>query len=146
MRLPKMMLAIMLAGLGAAAYAQDPSASTSVPSARLNQHLNDLTTLLDLTDSQKLQMQQALESQHERMKAQFQQWKSSGQPPTHEQRQAAHQQMQQELFASVKPFLSDSQFTKFQLLVQRQHHGWHGHHGPPPPDAAPPAGSGDSAR
>jgi len=137
MRLPKMMLAIMLAGLGAVAYAQSPSSSAAGPSARMNQHLSDLTTLLDLTESQRLQMQQALEAQHEKMQAQFQQFKSSGQPPTPAQMKATHQQMQQELLASVKPFLSESQFNKFQLLTQRQHHGWHGHRGPPPAGAAP---------
>lgn len=119
--------------LTAVAAAQPPAPG---PGPKEAEHLQRLTVLLDLTDSQKAQVQQVLEAEHAKMKAMFEQWKASGQKPTHEQMQTAHEQLRADTLAQVKPILTDSQFTKFQLLMERPH-GWGPH--APPSGAAPPA-------
>jgi Spy/CpxP family protein refolding chaperone len=84
------------------------------------QRLDNLATLLDLTDEQKAQVQTILEEQHAKMKAQRDAMQASGQKPTFEQMKAAHEQLQQETLAKLTPVLSPTQLKKFQVLMQER--------------------------
>jgi hypothetical protein len=83
------------------------------------QRLDNLATLLDLTDAQKAQVQTVLEEQHAKMKAQHEQAEASGTKPTFEQMKAAHEQAQQDTLAKLTPILSPTQLKKFQVLAER---------------------------
>ena len=117
-------LSLLCAG---AAFAQPPStaASASTPSmsARAAQHMNNLATLLDLTDAQKTQVQAVLEEEHAKMKAAREQAQASGQKPTFEQMKATHEQVQQDTITKLTPILTAAQLKKFQVLMTE--------HGPP---------------
>jgi Spy/CpxP family protein refolding chaperone len=84
------------------------------------QRMDNLATLLDLTDEQKAQVQTILEEQHAKMKAQRDAMQASGQKPTFEQMKAAHEQLQQETLAKLTPVLSPAQLKKFQVLMQER--------------------------
>jgi hypothetical protein len=103
-------------------------------------HFENLATLLDLTDAQKPQVQSILQEEHAKMKAAFEQAKSSGTKPDWQQMKALHQQIQQETVQKLTPVLSATQMKKFQIIAQAMHgHGHFGHGGPPPGSAPPPA-------
>lgn len=134
------MMRRMLAGLAFAtlavgmAVAQAPSTAPPQP----GQFLNRMAVLLDLTDSQKLQLQQIFEEQHAQMKALHEQAQASGQKPDFQQMRATHEQMRQQLLSKAQAILSADQFKKFQLLTERPHGG---HRGPPPgAGSTPPPG------
>ena len=116
-----------------AAYAQPPPppAAHGADAAR---HMDDLATLLDLTDAQKAQVQTILEEQHAKMKQSFEQAKAAGTRPDWEQMKAMHQQMQQETLQKLAPVLSATQLKKFQIIQQQMHAhmGQHMPHGQPP--------------
>ena len=118
---------ILLSSL-AAAQTPPPGAGHGL-AARMDR----LAILLDLTDSQKAQVQQVLEEEHAKARALFQQQKASGVKPTPDQWKASHAQLQQETLARVHALLSDDQFKKFQVLSQPHGgHHWHGAgHGAP---------------
>ncbi len=102
--------------------------------------MDDLATLLDLTDAQKAQVQSILEEQHAKMKQSFEQAKASGTHPDWEQMKTLHEQMQQETLQKLAPVLSATQLKKFQIIQQYMMHAHMGHHmGHGPPGAAPPA-------
>jgi Spy/CpxP family protein refolding chaperone len=84
------------------------------------QHLDHLTTLLDLTDAQKTQVGAILESEHATMKAQRDQSQASGQRPTFEQMKAAHDQMQQDTITKLTPVLTAAQLEKFKVLMSER--------------------------
>jgi hypothetical protein len=96
--------------------------------------MDRLAILLDLTDSQKAQVQQVLEEEHAKARALFQQQKASGVKPTPDQWKASHTQLQQETLTRVHALLSDDQFKKFQVLSQP--HGGHHWHSAPAPGAS----------
>ena len=99
-------------------------------------HLDRLAILLDLSDTQKLQLQQVFEAQHASMQAMRQQQLSSDQKPSFAQMKAAREQLHQQLLTKVQPYLSADQFKKFQVLEEHPPpHRWH--HGPPPQGAPP---------
>ena len=100
--------------------------------------MNNLATLLDLTDAQRPQVQAILQAEHAKMKTQFEQSKASGTKPDFAQMKAFHQQLQADTLKQLTPVLSALQLKKFQVLSTMHGHG-HGHHGPPPAGAAPPA-------
>ena len=87
------------------------------------QRLDNLATLLDLTDAQKTQVQAVLEEEHAKMKAAREQAQASGQKPTFEQMKATHEQVQQDTITKLTPILTAAQLKKFQLLMTE--------HGPP---------------
>jgi hypothetical protein len=118
-------LALLAAG---AAFAQSPS-TTTAPAAREAQHMNNLATLLDLTDAQKAKVQTILEAEHAKAKAAFEQAKSSGTKPDWQQMKALHQQLEQETLQQLTPVLSATQLKKFQVLSQM--HRPHFHRGGP---------------
>jgi Spy/CpxP family protein refolding chaperone len=97
-----------------------------------------LTTLLDLTDTQKAQVKTILDAEHAKMRAQFQAAQASGTKPSFEQMQAARQQMRAETVQQLTPVLTASQLKKFKVLMDEEHGGrGRGPHGPPPGDAPP---------
>ena len=105
------------------------AAQTPPPGAGhgLAARMDRLAILLDLTDSQKAQVQQVLEEEHAKSRALFQQQKASGVTPTPDQWKASHAQLQQETLTRVHALLSDDQFKKFQVLSQpHAGHHWHG--------------------
>lgn len=84
------------------------------------QRMDNLATLLDLTDEQKAQVQTILEEQHAKMKAQRDAMQASDQKPTFEQMKAEHEQLRQETLAKLTPVLSPTQLKKFQVLMQER--------------------------
>ncbi len=98
--------------------------------------MDNLATLLDLTDAQKAQVQSILQEEHAKMKEAFEQARASGTKPDWQQMQALHQQIQQETLSKLTPVLSATQLKKFQIIQQAMH-GHHFGHGGPPPAAAP---------
>src|SRR6185312_6480782 len=129
-------LVLLCAGAGAA-YAQSAAPATSRPS-----RMDNLATLLDLTDAQKAQVQTILQEQHAKMKAGFEEAKASGTRPDFQQLRTLHQQIQQETLQKLTPVLSGAQLKKFQVLAQMRHHGRFGHGAPGGPAAettSPPA-------
>jgi ribulose bisphosphate carboxylase small subunit len=111
-------------------------------SSREATHMDNLATLLDLTDAQKAQVQTILQEEHAKMKAAFEQAKASGTKPDWTQMKALHQQIQQETLQKLTPVLSATQMKKFQIIQQAMHGHFH-HGGPcgPPASATPPAQS-----
>ena len=63
--------------------------------------MDDLATLLDLTDAQRPQVQAILQEQHAKMKAAFEQAKASGTKPDFSQMKALHQQLEQQTIAEA---------------------------------------------
>jgi ribulose bisphosphate carboxylase small subunit len=108
-------LALLCTGV---ALAQSPSAGNTSREAR---HMEDLATLLDLTNAQKVQVQTILEEEHAKMKESFEQAKASGTKPDWQQMKALHTQIQQETLQKLTPVLSAAQLKKFQILSQRMH-------------------------
>jgi Spy/CpxP family protein refolding chaperone len=141
MKATVMALALACSGV---AFAADTTTTSAPPNAAAHEarHMADLATLLDLTDAQKAQVQSVLEAEHAKMKAAFEQAKSSGTKPDFASMKALHQQVEAETLQKLQPVLSALQLKKFQVL-QQEHHHFHGHHGPPP-SGAPAAGSGSS--
>jgi hypothetical protein len=136
-------LALLCAG---AAFAQtSPSANTSSntsSASREARHMDDLATLLDLTNAQKAQVQSILEAEHAQMKQAFEQAKSSGTKPDWQQMKALHQQIQQDTLQKLTPVLSASQLKKFQILSKRMHPRFHRGGGSGPDTATAPASQG----
>ena len=118
-------LALLCAG---AAYAQSPPPPMA-HGADVASHMDNLATLLDLTDAQKAQVQTILEEQHAKMKQSFEQAKAAGTHPDWEQMKAMHEQMQQETLQKLAPVLSATQLKKFQIIQQHMH-GHMEHHMP----------------
>jgi len=108
---------------GGAAIAQTPPSTSSPMAAK---HMDDLATLLDLTDAQKAQVQTVLQEEHAKMKASFEQAHASGAQPDWQQMKALHQQIQQETLQKLTPVLSATQLKKFQIISQAMH-GMHHH-------------------
>jgi Spy/CpxP family protein refolding chaperone len=124
-------VAALWAGL---ALAQNPGAGGGAA-----KHMENLAVLLDLTDTQKGQVQTILQGEHAQMKVLFEQAKAAGGKPDFQAMHAAHQQIAQDTLTKLSAVLSPAQVKKFQVL-QQMHHGF-GHRGgpggPPPPAAAP---------
>ena len=121
-------LALLCSG---ALFAQSPAAA---PGA----HMDNLATLLDLTDAQKTQVQAILKEEHAKMRQMMQEAKASGSKPDFETMRALHEQVKQETLTKLTPVLSAAQLKKFQALGNL--HGMHGHfgHGGPAGGATPP--------
>jgi Spy/CpxP family protein refolding chaperone len=114
----KLIVAIMTLFLGASIAMAQPAANSEAAATRAAQHLERLSVLLDLTDTQKLQVQQVLEEQHAKMKALHDQMKASGQKPSFAQMKATREQMHTQTLAAVKPLLSADQYKKFVILSE----------------------------
>jgi len=123
MKATVMTIALLCAG---AAFAQTspPPAPQAAEAAR---HMDDLATLLDLTDAQRAQVQSILQEQHAKMKESFEQAKASGSKPDWQQMKALHEQLQQETLQKLAPVLSATQLKKFEIIQQAMHEHM-GHH------------------
>ena len=123
MKATVMTIALLCAG---AAFAQTspPPAPHAAEAAR---HMDDLATLLDLTDAQRAQVQSILQEQHAKMKESFEQAKASGSKPDWQQMKALHEQLQQETLQKLAPVLSATQLKKFEI-IQQSMHAHMGHH------------------
>jgi Spy/CpxP family protein refolding chaperone len=117
-------LALLCAG---PVFAQTPP-STPPDAAK---HMDNLATLLDLTDAQKAQVQTILQEEHAKMKASFEQARASGNKPDWQQMKAMHQQIQQETLQKLQPVLSATQLKKFEIIAEAMHSHGHMHHGSP---------------
>ena len=121
-------LTLLCAG---AAYAES-SAAPAAHQDMVARHMQDLATLLDLTDAQKPQVQAILEAEHAKMKQSFEQAKASGTKPDWQQMKALHEQMQQETLQKLSTVLSATQLKKFQIIQQHMNHMHHPmNHGAP---------------
>ena len=127
---------LLLCGAGVA-FAQTPPDHPPGPPNAAHQ-LDRLTTLLDLTDTQKAQVKTILDAEHAKMRAQFQAAQASGTKPTFEEMRAARQQARADTVQQLTPVLTASQLKKFQVLMEEERgpHG-RGPHGPPSGDAPP---------
>jgi periplasmic protein CpxP/Spy len=92
--------------------------------------MDRMATLLDLNDSQKVEVQKIFNEQHEKMKAQFDQQRSAGTKPTREERAKFHDEMKQEMDTKLQAVLSPEQMKKFEALADHPPRGaghrWHG--------------------
>jgi Spy/CpxP family protein refolding chaperone len=139
MRLTLSMLGLLLAA--GVASAQTPPADSPPPASSSGQQMSRidrLAILLDLTDTQKLQVQQVLDQQRQQMRAFWQQQSSSGQKPDFEQMRTERRQLRQQTLAKLQTLLSAEQYQKLQVLMTPPN-GRRWRHG------APPASSGSSS-
>jgi Spy/CpxP family protein refolding chaperone len=119
------------------AFAQSPPDHPRGPPNPAHQ-LDRLTTLLDLTDTQKAQVKTILDAQHAKMKAQVEAAEASGTKPSFEQMRAVRQQLRAATVQQLTPVLTASQLKKFQVLMEEERGGrGRGPHGPPSGDAPP---------
>lgn len=122
-------VAVLCVGV-AMAQAPDSTGGGPGPGGRHEspaQRMDNLATLLDLTDAQKTQVQAVLEAEHAKMKALHDQAEASGQKPTFEQMKAAHEQAQQDTITKLTPILSPAQLKKFQVLMAERGPPGHPH-------------------
>lgn len=134
---------VLLCATGLALAQAPPDRQGGPPNAQ--HQLDRLTTLLDLTDTQKAEVKTILDAQHAKMKAQFQTAQAAGTRPTFEEMRAARQQLQAETVQQLTPVLTPAQLKKFEVLMEEErgphgHGHGHGPHGPPNGDT-PPASS-----
>jgi Spy/CpxP family protein refolding chaperone len=130
-------LALVLCCGASVAFAQAPSDQPPGPPNAAHQ-LDRLTTLLDLTDTQKAQVKTILDAEHAKMRAQFQAAKASGTKPSFDEMRAARQQSRADTIQQLTPVLTASQLKKFQVLMEEEHGPrGRGPHGPPSGDAPP---------
>jgi Spy/CpxP family protein refolding chaperone len=104
--------------------------------------MDRIAILLDLTDSQKAQVQTVLDNARTRFQAAFAQFEASGTRPTPQQMKATRDQIKADTQQQLSTFLSPAQMKKFQVLGE----GFGGrpfrHRGPPPAGNTPPPPSG----
>jgi Spy/CpxP family protein refolding chaperone len=134
------LLAVAVLWLGTAiAQAPDaPPGNGPGPRQSPAERMERLTTLLDLTDSQKPQVQAIFQEEFAKMKALHDQAQASGQKPSFEQMKAAREQMHQDMIAKLTPVLTPAQLKKYEAL--NEEHGPGGpRRGPPGQGASPPS-------
>jgi hypothetical protein len=90
-----------------------------------------IAILLDLDPYQKGEVQRVLTEQREAMKAERQQHATSGERPTFEEMRARRQQNEDGVLGKLKNILSDTQITKFKVLMEPPARGGPGPHGGP---------------
>ena len=122
--------ALALLCVVSAAIAQSPPQAP--PKGGSEHQLERLTTLLDLTDTQKSQVKTILDAEHAKMRAQFESAKASGTKPSSEQMRAVQEQMRAETVQQLTPVLTPAQLKKFELLMEEHRGEGRGPHGPPP--------------
>jgi Spy/CpxP family protein refolding chaperone len=119
------------------AFAQGPPDHPRGPPNPAHQ-LDRLTTLLDLTDTQKTQVKTILDAQHAKMKAQVEAAQAAGTKPSFEEMRAVREQLRAATVQQLTPVLTASQLKKFQVLMEEEHGGrGRGPHDPPSGDAPP---------
>ena len=114
-------LAWLASGVALAQAPASPSADTD--------RMDRMALLLDLDDSQKAQVEQVLEEQHEQMRSEFEAARASGVRPSREEMKAKHEQSQQELRTKLSGILNETQLKKFEALREGRGGPGRGHHG-----------------
>lgn len=89
--------------------------------------MDRMAVLLDLNDTQKAQVQQILDEQHQKLKAAHDQAHSAGTKPSREERAKFHDELKQDTLAKLQGVLSADQIRKFEVLTDRPHGGHHRH-------------------
>jgi Spy/CpxP family protein refolding chaperone len=83
--------------------------------------MDRMAILLDLNDTQKTQVKDILDQQHEAMRAKHDELHASGTRPSREEMQQQHQQWEQDTKAKLQTVLTPEQMKKFEALTD--HHG-----------------------
>src|SRR6185312_17375031 len=97
----------------AVASAQPPNPPSPQQQAAWEaKRMDRLAILLDLTASQKAQVQTILDSERTRAQAAFAQFKASGTRPTREQMKATHDQLKADTQQQLSTVLSPAQLKK----------------------------------
>jgi hypothetical protein len=90
-----------------------------------------LTVLLDLDTYQQGEVKRILEEQRAAMRATRPQVAETGERPSFEEMRARREQSQQEVLTKLQSVLTESQITKFKVLMEPPQ-GPGGRRGPPP--------------
>ena len=112
-------LAVLLLGAGMA------MAEPTGPGPR-GPDIERLALLLDLDESQKVEVKRILDAQHEQMRAAFDEAKASGERPSREQMRSQREELRASTRAQLQGVLNETQLKKFEALMERN--------GPPPRD------------
>ena len=88
--------------------------------------MDRMAILLDLNDTQKTQVKDILDQQHEKMRSAMEESHASGTRPTREEMQKQHQAMEQDTITKLQAVLTPDQIKKFEAL-----HDHPGGHRPP---------------
>lgn len=80
-----------------------------------------MAVLLDLNDTQKVEVEKILREQHERVRTLHQERRSAGAQPTREERMKVHQELKQETLGKLQSVLTPEQIKKFEVLTERPH-------------------------
>jgi Spy/CpxP family protein refolding chaperone len=133
---------VLLLCIAGVSLAQSPP--TDHPSGPPNPELRleHLAVLLDLSDTQKVQVKAVFDAEHAKMKAQFEAARASGTRPSFEEMRAAREQRRAEVIQELTPILNAAQLKKFEVLLDEERGPWarhpgHGPHGQPPGDTPP---------
>jgi hypothetical protein len=133
MKLLTKSLGVALLALAAGVVlAQTPATTATGPTGRIDK----LATLLDLSDSQKTQVQTILQGEHtqmqqlhSQMKSEWQAAKAAGTKPDFAQMHSSFEQLHQDTLTKLSTVLSATQLTKFKTLESMMHHHRFGHGG-----------------
>ena len=94
------------------------AAAVAAPPLPPHLDIDRLTVLLDLTDAQKVAVQQVLEQERQTLHAEREQAMASGVRPTREEMKAKHDAIRQTLHNQLQPILTAAQLTKFDVLTE----------------------------
>jgi hypothetical protein len=111
--------ALVLLCTMAVAIAQSPQGRPPGP-PHPERRLEQLATLLDLTDAQKAQVKTVLDAVHAKMRAQFPPGQASGTRPSFEQIRALREQRKAEAVKQLTPVLNPTQLKKFEVLMEME--------------------------
>ena len=107
--------------LAAALLAAGVAAAGGGPGHR-GPDMDRMAILLDLNDSQKVEVQKVLEEQREKMQTVREQHRASGTRPSPEDRQKMRETMRQETVTKLQEVLTPEQIKKFEALTDRPMH------------------------
>jgi Spy/CpxP family protein refolding chaperone len=82
--------------------------------------MDRMAILLDLNDTQKAQVQEILEQQHDKLRATHEESRASGTRPSREDMEKQHDAMKQETITKLQTVLTPEQIKKFEALAD--HH------------------------
>jgi Spy/CpxP family protein refolding chaperone len=82
--------------------------------------MDRMAILLDLNDTQKTQVQDILEQQHEKMRAAHDEHQASGTRPSREEMTKEHEQFRQQTVTRLQAVLTPEQIKKFEALTDHR--------------------------
>ncbi len=88
--------------------------------------MDRMAVLLDLNETQKVQVQKILDEQHAKVKTAHDERHAAGTKPTREQREKFHEELKQDTTTKLQSVLSADQIKKFEVLMDRPR-GHRGH-------------------